>query len=100
MRWFRKDGEVSKVGSFLSGGLAGATTWTVMYPVDYIKTRIQSDSLEAPQYRNSIDCFRKEFGKGIGVIYNGFGIMIFRAFIVNAVGFLAFELAKKVVYTQ
>lgn len=45
MRWFRKDGETSKVGSFLSGGLAGAATWTIMYPVDYVKTRIQSDSL-------------------------------------------------------
>lgn len=91
---------VSKTGSFLSGGLAGAFTWTIMYPVDYVKTRIQSDSLEKPQYRNSIDCFRKEFGKGYSVIYNGFGIMIFRAFFVNAVGFLAFEMAKKLVYAQ
>lgn len=31
-------------------------------------------------------------------MYSGFGIMIFRAFFVNAVGFLAFELAKKAVY--
>jgi solute carrier family 25 (mitochondrial carnitine/acylcarnitine transporter), member 20/29 len=98
MRWFRRDGQVSKAGSFLSGGLAGAATWTIMYPVDYVKTRLQSDSLEKPQYRNSIDCFVKEFGKGYRVIYNGFGIMIFRAFFVNAVGFLAFELAKKAVY--
>jgi len=36
---------VSKHGSLLSGGLAGVATWSVMYPVDYVKTRIQSDSL-------------------------------------------------------
>jgi solute carrier family 25 carnitine/acylcarnitine transporter 20/29 len=90
MSFFRKDGEISKVGSFLSGGLAGATTWCIVYPVDYVKTRIQSDSLENPQYKNSIECFRKEFKKGYRVVYNGFGIMIFRAFFVNAVGFLAF----------
>jgi Mitochondrial carrier protein len=45
MSFFRKDGEVSKVASFFSGGFAGATTWFIMYPVDYVKTRIQSDSL-------------------------------------------------------
>lgn len=57
MSFFRKEGEVSKVASFFSGGFAGATTWFIMYPVDYVKTRIQSDSLENPQYKNAIDCF-------------------------------------------
>jgi len=45
MSFFREKGKVSKLGSLLSGGLAGVATWSVMYPVDYIKTRIQSDSL-------------------------------------------------------
>jgi solute carrier family 25 carnitine/acylcarnitine transporter 20/29 len=90
MRYFRKKGEVSKVGSFISGGLAGAATWVVMYPVDYVKTRVQSDSLEKPQYKNSIDCFLKESKKGYRVVYNGFSIMVFRAFLVNGVGFLVF----------
>lgn len=49
MRYFPKvNGEVNKLGSLLSGGLAGVLTWTVMYPVDYVKTKIQSDSLENP----------------------------------------------------
>jgi len=42
------------MGSLLSGGIAGVSTWTVMYPVDYVKTRIQSDSLSNPEYKNSI----------------------------------------------
>lgn len=34
-----------EAASLLSGGLAGVATWASMYPVDYAKTRIQSDSL-------------------------------------------------------
>jgi hypothetical protein len=37
----------------ISGGLAGVATWALMYPVDYAKTKIQSDSLTNPQYKNS-----------------------------------------------
>lgn len=90
-RFFTVDGKLSKNGSFLSGGLAGVTTWFVMYPVDYVKTRIQSDSLENPEYKNSLDCFKKQLGrKGLKNFYIGFTIMLWRAFFVNAGGFVAF----------
>ncbi len=88
-----------QIASLLSGGLAGVATWATMYPVDYAKTKIQSDSLTNPQYKNSIDCLRTEIkSKGLKVMYTGFNIMIARAFVVNAVGFLCFEYAKKIVY--
>lgn len=90
MSYFRKDGKVPMLGSLLSGGLAGVATWSVMYPVDYVKTRIQSDSLENPQYKNSIDCFQKELKLGYRVLFRGFEIMIARAFFVNAFGFMCF----------
>jgi solute carrier family 25 carnitine/acylcarnitine transporter 20/29 len=90
MSHFRKEGKVSMLGSLLSGGLAGVATWSVMYPVDYVKTRIQSDSLENPQYKNSIDCFQKELKQGYKVLFRGFEIMIARAFFVNAFGFMCF----------
>jgi hypothetical protein len=47
------------LGSFLSGGLAGVATWGLLYPVDLVKTKIQADSLENPEFKNSIDCFIK-----------------------------------------
>lgn len=59
VRYFKKDGVVSKTGSFLAGGLAGTATWFAMYPVDYVKTKMQSDNFEKPEYKNSIHCFRK-----------------------------------------
>ena len=76
----------------MSGGLAGIATWTLLYPVDLVKTKIQSDSLDNPKYKNSVDCFRQMLkeGKGIKSFYLGFDIMIVRAFFVNACGFVAF----------
>lgn len=83
----------------MSGGLAGVATWTIMYPVDYVKTLLQSDSLTQPKYANSVECLRKEvLGRGIATLYRGFEIMLVRAFVCNAVGFLCFEAGKSLVY--
>ena len=43
-----------ETASLISGGLAGVATWATMYPVDYAKTILQSDSLTEPKYKNSI----------------------------------------------
>jgi hypothetical protein len=72
MRYFKHEGKVSKSNTLLAGGLAGVATWTAMYPVDYVKTRIQNDSLTNPVYRNSIDCFRTEIKKGVKQVFLGF----------------------------
>jgi hypothetical protein len=45
MKYFKKGNEISLTGTLLSGGLAGLATWTAMYPFDYVKTLIQTDSL-------------------------------------------------------
>ncbi len=88
-----------QASSLLSGGFAGVVVWAAMYPADYIKTRIQSDSLTNPEYKSAIDCFQKQVkSKGLPVIFTGFQIMIIRAFVVNAAGFMCFETAKKLVY--
>lgn len=74
-------------------------SWSIMYPVDYVKTRFQSDSLDAPKYKNAFDCFKQELkNKGVKNFYVGFPIMLWRAFFVNAGGFVAFEFAKKQVF--
>jgi solute carrier family 25 carnitine/acylcarnitine transporter 20/29 len=45
IKYFTKNGNVSMTGSLLAGGFAGMGCWISMYPVDYIKTLIQTDSL-------------------------------------------------------
>ena len=55
--YYKKSNSESN-SSLLAGGLAGVATWSAMYPVDYVKTIMQSDSLEKPQYKNSMEILR------------------------------------------
>lgn len=98
IRYFKTDGKVNLLGSLLCGGLCGVAFWTSVYPVDYIKTLLQGDSITKPLYNGSIDCAKKQMSKGIGVFFTGYGIMTMRAVVVNAVGWVCFELGKKMVY--
>jgi hypothetical protein len=37
--------------SLLAGGISGVFTWTGAYPLDYLKTLIQTDSLDNPKHK-------------------------------------------------
>ena len=41
--------------SFVSGGLAGSLSWLMTYPIDYLKTIIQSDDLSNRKYKSAIN---------------------------------------------
>jgi solute carrier family 25 (adenine nucleotide translocator) protein 4/5/6/31 len=66
--------------SFVSGGLAGATSTTALYPTEYLRTRLAMDqggSLEVREYRNMRDCFVKTVRTdGILGVYQGYGIAL------------------------
>jgi hypothetical protein len=49
------------LGPFLAGGLAGCSSWLFIYPVDYIKTVIQSQSLSNLKYKSATDCAIKKY---------------------------------------
>jgi solute carrier family 25 carnitine/acylcarnitine transporter 20/29 len=70
----------------LAGGMAGVFSWVINFPIDTVKSIMQSDSLRMPAYRNSWHCFctvTKE--QGFLVLWKGFTPAIFRAFPLNAV---------------
>jgi len=69
--------------SFISGGFAGILSWLITYPIDVIKTRIQSN-----QNLSVISAYR------IGNIWNGLGFCLFRSFIVNGSGFFVYDYLK------
>lgn len=93
--------EVPLWSALLAGGLAGVATWSATYPIDYIKTLIQTDSLDKPRHNSMMGYFREEASKGsIKQFFVGFEIMLVRAFFVNAAGFLCFEIGKKMVYEK
>ena len=46
-------------GSMLvAGGIGGAAFWVTVFPLDVVKSRIQTDNVHAPQYRGTLHCLR------------------------------------------
>ena len=71
--------------TFISGGIAGITNWTITYPIDVIKNR---------QLSNNISI--KEACK-MGNILGGYKYCLLRAFIVNSVIFSAYEKINSII---
>lgn len=82
----------------LYGGLAGVGLWTTVYPVDVIKSRMQTDALDPAKrsYKGMLDCFSKTWkAGGTPALFKGCATAIVRAAPVNAATFVAFETTRK-----
>ena len=91
--------ELSMGYSFTYGGIAGMVSWTVNYPVDVVKTRIQMDGNEGARrvYSSSWDCFVKIWREGgVRLLYRGLMACYTRAFFNSAFLFTAVEFSEKV----
>ncbi|CAM9685621.1 unnamed protein product [Ascophyllum nodosum] len=81
----------------LAGGVAGATYSPAVHPLDTVKSLIQADSLEAPEYRGVVHGFRRAVAdggggfKGFVSLYRGLSPSVMRSSVGNAVLFLTFE---------
>eukprot|EP00980_Cylindrotheca_fusiformis_P014562 scaffold3924_cov109-Cylindrotheca_fusiformis.AAC.11 len=62
-----------------SGGLAGAGSLMIVYPLDYARTRLASDvGVGKQQFSGLIDCITQTVkGSGIKGLYNGVGVSVF-----------------------
>ncbi|KAH8687469.1 putative mitochondrial carrier protein [Tricladium varicosporioides] len=100
--------EAAKV--LLCGGLAGVVTWASIFPLDVIKTRVQTQMLEpiterAPLLGNvtqgevlekkrlgAIEVAKNAYrGEGLNVFFKGLAVCSIRAFIVNAAQWAVYE---------
>ncbi|OMJ68656.1 hypothetical protein SteCoe_33831 [Stentor coeruleus] len=82
----------------ISGGFAGVAFWTITYPIDLLKSRIQSDSIINPRYKGTVDCFVQTLNEeGWKTFTRGYLPCMLRAFPVNIALFVGFELAMKFV---
>lgn len=81
-----------------AGGVAGVICWIVTYPLDVIKTRLQSVEQEKTgKYKGTLDCFRQVIKtEGYSSLTKGLGATCVRAFPTNAATFYAVSWAKKV----
>jgi len=76
----------------LSGAIAGISLWTAVFPFDVVKTRIQTDSLDKPQYKGMLDCFAKLYrAKGWKAFVQGYPPCFARAIPVNGIVFMLYE---------
>ncbi|XP_055382215.1 probable mitochondrial 2-oxoglutarate/malate carrier protein [Condylostylus longicornis] len=74
----------STIANFIIGGLAGTTTSTILYPIDFMKTRM---SIEGSQnhYRSMYDCFKKIKRKeGFLTLYKGISALWLRQIIYSS----------------
>ncbi|KAH7322980.1 mitochondrial carrier domain-containing protein [Stachybotrys elegans] len=79
----------------LCGGLAGIITWASVFPLDVIKTRVQTQQ-DAFTHRNqtlgarrlALEAWRED---GIRVFFRGLTVCSVRAFFVNAVQWAVYE---------
>jgi len=85
-------------GNLLSGGMAGATSLTVVYPLDYVRTRLAADAGGARQFTGMFDCLSKTMkSDGIAGLYRGFGPSVVGIFFYRASYFGIFDTVKPMI---
>lgn len=81
--------------SAIAGGLAGCLAWTIVYPIDAVKSRIQSLPLDAPAKERSIMYVVRTISRNEGfarlIFSRGLGVTLLRAFPVNGTIFFVYE---------
>lgn len=76
------------LNSLISGALAGWVSWFVPLPFDVIKTRLQSG-----KEKTFMACLNALRAEGPASFFAGLGLVSVRAFLVNGVTFLGYEIA-------
>jgi len=92
---------VRKIGDFwgvlMAGGLGGMAFWATIYPLDLIKSKLQTQPFEHSLrlYNGIFDCGQKIWQtEGLRGFWKGFSVCIFRSFPTNAAGFFTYEYCK------
>lgn len=70
--------KIRNYNDLISGGVSGATSWLFTYPIDVLKTRIQSDMSFKQAYK-------------LGNFAHGLNYCIFRAALSNAILFYTYQ---------
>lgn len=78
------------LASAFAGGVSGCFTWAIVYPVDVIKTRIQTSPMDTPV--SFLGAGRQIVRQhGWRTMFRGLGITLIRAFPVNGTIFPVYE---------
>lgn len=80
-----------KLGPFFAGGFAGVSSWSLLFPVDLVKSRVQRSFINPTflQIRQVVhDLWMR---KGIVGFYSGLSTTMIRAFPIHAAYFFVYE---------
>ncbi|KAG9309318.1 mitochondrial carrier domain-containing protein [Chiua virens] len=98
----RRD-QISPLNAVLYGATAGYALWAVIYPIDVIKSRMQTDGFTpstGQKYASARDCVRQVWRtEGIAAFTRGLCPTLIRSPFANGATFLGFELASRVLYS-
>jgi solute carrier family 25 carnitine/acylcarnitine transporter 20/29 len=104
-RWFADNGSSEKRAVkdlkpheiLLSGGMGGIACWVASYPMDVIKSLMQTDHVDKTKrvYPTIIETAKRVYQQqGPKAFFRGFSPCIVRAFPANGACFFAYEFAK------
>lgn len=79
------------------GAVGGLAMWTSVYPIDVLKSRMQTDALDPQkrQFSGLWQCYKSTVAHGYKSLFRGFGTTLLRAVPANAATFLAFDATRK-----
>lgn len=88
--------QLSSLSLMTAGGIGGAAFWVAVYPMDVIKSRIQTQSaFAADRYRGVLDCGARLYRSGgWASLWRGFGPCFARSIPANSAAFLVYERVK------
>lgn len=83
--------------TLMAGGLAGTFSWLISFPVDVVKSRLQTDGMDGKlKYNGAMDCVKKSYqAEGMNFFTRGLTSTLLRAFPMNAVCFLVVSYVMK-----
>eukprot|EP01130_Rhizamoeba_saxonica_P016469 TRINITY_DN761_c0_g1_i3.p1 TRINITY_DN761_c0_g1~~TRINITY_DN761_c0_g1_i3.p1 ORF type:complete len:233 (+),score=31.07 TRINITY_DN761_c0_g1_i3:349-1047(+) len=83
----------------MAGSLAGFGFWGILYPFDFVKTKLQvQDTSKGKLYNGFIDCWKKTVQQeGYRALFRGYFPCLLRAIPVNGAIFLGVHITKEFV---
>jgi len=93
---FRRPGQrkedIGALNTMIAGAIGGVTLWTVIFPADVIKSRIQIQNINKNMFSVGLDVVRQQ---GILGLYSGLLPSVIRTIPATATLFLVYENTKK-----
>eukprot|EP00922_Rhytidocystis_sp_ex-Travisia-forbesii_P031192 GHVS01046019.1.p1 GENE.GHVS01046019.1~~GHVS01046019.1.p1 ORF type:complete len:348 (+),score=55.59 GHVS01046019.1:77-1045(+) len=105
-RMFPKYDQKKEMGKFFatnvaSGAMAGASSLLLVYPLDFVRTRLAADvgKNSEREFTGLVDCLRKVYNRtGFMSLYQGFGVSVQGIIVYRGAYFGAYDTAKAVLF--